>query len=68
MKLKTGNKYRIGNEVHEVVIEPADGCCMEECSIKNCHANKAFQQFLKDCKATMCIQILGIGRMFKKAE
>ena len=67
MLLKQG-KYRIGNNTYEIAPESPDGCCLEECDIPNCPHNPDFQQFIKDCGAKMCIQILGIGRIFKKVE
>ena len=66
--LITGNKYRIGDEIHEVTIEPADECCIDVCSVKNCTSNKNFSKFLNACKASCCMEILGVGRMFKKVE
>jgi len=66
--LITHNKYRIGSTPYTVEIEPADECCLNVCDVKNCTCNKEFQEFLKACNATMCVQILGIGRYFKKVQ
>ena len=64
--LRTGNKYRIGDEIYTVTIEEAVESCHEQCDIKDCTANKEFKEFLKNCGCKMCIQLLGIGRCFKK--
>lgn len=65
--LKDG-RYRIGENVYETAPESPDGCCRDECDIKDCPHSKDFQQFLKACGVQCCIQLLGIGRIFKKVK
>lgn len=67
MMLKDG-RYRIGDTVYRTAPESPDGCCLDECDIKGCTHDKDFQSFLRDCNAKCCIQILGIGRIFKKVQ
>lgn len=64
--LKTGNKYRIGESIYEVIIEPnPDLTCQDQCEINNCTANKDFTEFKKSCGCEICLQLVGIGQCFK---
>lgn len=65
--LKDG-RYRIGNDIYETALESPDGTCLSECDVPDCPHNKDFQNFLKACNAKCCMQILGIGRLFKKVK
>ena len=67
--LRTGNRYHIGKDLYEVVIEDnADETCISQCDVQDCTHNKEFKDILKACGCETCIQLLGIGQCFKKVD
>lgn len=64
--IELGAIVRIGEKQYTLSPDVADEPCVNNCAVKNCTSNKEFLLFKKECNAETCLELTGIGTIFKE--
>lgn len=66
MMLEIGAIVKIGGKQYTLSPDIAEEPCVNSCAVRNCTSNKEFLLFKKEYNAETCLELTGIGTVFKE--